>query len=123
MFLLHMAISDVPSDRLPEMMQILLGDLVETIQPVLEWLSWLLGGIFGLYLLYFLIRLYFDRRRTALLKEVHEDVEFLKDHSLTGDELSKLRTILNTHPIITRKKKRKTSAKKKKKNVKKRKKK
>ncbi len=95
-----MAQGDVPSDQLPEMMQLMLGDFWNTLQPIFEWLSLLLGGLFGLYLLYFLIKLYFDRKRIQLLKEVHIDVEFLKEHSLSIDELSKLRTILNTHPSV-----------------------
>ncbi len=113
-----MALGDVPSDKLPEMMQLLLGDFWNTLQPIFEWLSWLLGGIFGLYVLYFLIRLYFDRKRIKLLKEVRKDVEFLKEHSLNVDELSKLRVILNGYSNEKRKdkvgsnKKKKSSKKK-----------
>ena len=109
-----MALGDVPTDQLPEMMELLLGDFVETLTPIFEWLSWLLGGIFGLYLLYFLIRLYFDRKRIQILKEVRGDVEFLKEHSLSVDELSKLRTILNSHPSVQKKKIAKKSGSKKK---------
>ena len=95
-----MAISDVPTDKLPEIMQIFFDDALQTIAPVLEWLSWLLGGLFGLYAVYFLIRLYFDRKRIVILKQVRGDVEFLKEHSLNGDELSKLRVILNSYPGV-----------------------
>ena len=109
-----MASKDVPTDLLPQAMQLLFEDLVSTVAPVLEWLSWLLGGIFGLYLLYFLIKLYFDRKRIKILQEVQGDVEFLKEHSLSRDELSKLRVILDEHPSVKKKDKRKASLKKKK---------
>ena len=103
-FFFYMALGDVPTDQLPEMMELLLGDFWTTLAPVVEWLSWLLGGFFGLYLLYFLIKLYFDRKRIQILKEVRKDVEFLKEHSLNVDELSKLRVIINGYSSVQKKK-------------------
>lgn len=112
-----MDLGNVPTDKLPEVMQVFFDQVIDTVGPVLEWLSWLLGGIFGLYLLYFLLRLYFDRRRVVLLKEVRGDVEFLKEHSLSSEELSKLRTILNEHPSVKKANGKKKVARKKKSKV------
>ncbi len=89
-----MALSDIPSDNLPAAVQLLLEEFVEKVAPILEWLSWLLGGIFGLYLILVLVRLYFERKKVKMLKELHGDVEFLKSRSLSEPELERLRVIL-----------------------------
>ena len=95
-----MAISDIPANTLPEPLQLALQEIIGTVGPVLEWLSWLLGGLFGLYVVYFLIRLYLDYKRINVLKRVEKDVKFLKQRSLSEEELEQLRVILSTKKLV-----------------------
>jgi hypothetical protein len=107
-----MAVTDIPANDLPEPLQLILKELLGTIAPALEWLSWLVGGLFGLYVIYFLIKLYLDRRRIKILKNVQSDVEYLKEHSLSEKELGQLRVILKKKGNLKRdSKKRKVSKK------------
>ena len=94
-----MSINQVPTDKLPEVVKLMIEEIMLKVAPVIEWLSWLVGGLFGLYLIYFLFRLYLARRKVRILKEVRDDVEFLKEHSLSSDELSKLRQIIEEYPV------------------------
>ena len=100
-----MAISDIPANTLPEPLQLALQEIIGTVGPVLEWLSWLLGGLFGLYVVYFLIRSYLDYKRINVLKRVEKDVKFLKQRSLSEEELEQLRVILSTKVGVAKKKK------------------
>lgn len=54
--------------------------LQETIQPLINIAKYILGGIFGLYLLLVLVRIYYERKKVKLLKDIRFDLDHLNQH-------------------------------------------
>ncbi len=68
-----MAIEGLPVDEA-------LQPLLTAIQPFLSKLSLLLGGVFGVYVLYILVKMYYERKKVALLKDIRYNSEQLNTH-------------------------------------------
>lgn len=58
----------------------MLTPLIETVKPLLGIISAIVGGLFGLYLIYIIMRLYYERKRTVLLRDIRFDLEYLNQH-------------------------------------------
>lgn len=54
--------------------------LMEVIQPAMGTISKIVGGLFGLYLIFIIARLYYERRKVKLLKNINYDLDFLNQH-------------------------------------------
>ena len=80
---------DVGSGQVPPGMTEMFGPLVDIIAPILSTLSWVMGGVFGLYLILLLVRTYYEHKRVKILKEIRDDVKFLREQS-SFDNASKL---------------------------------
>ena len=83
---------DVGSGQVPPGMTEMFGPLVKIIAPILSTVSWVLGGVFGLYLLLLIVRTYYEHKRVKILKEIRNDVRFLREQA-SFDNASKLISI------------------------------
>lgn len=72
----------------PELLQIL-QPLMDVVEPILSTLSWMIGGIFGIYLLWLVTKIYFDNKRVKLLKEIRDDIKFLREQAESKQNKSK----------------------------------
>ncbi len=54
--------------------------LQEAIQPLINIAKYILGGIFGLYFLLIIIRIYYERKKVNLLKDLRFDLDHLNKH-------------------------------------------
>lgn len=54
--------------------------LIEALKPVIGTLSAVVGGLFGLYLIFILVRLYYERKKVKLLKNINYDLDYLNQH-------------------------------------------
>ena len=57
-----------------------LQGLIELVRPVFIKFSVLVGGIFGLYFLLLLVRVYYERKKVKLLKDIRYDLDKLNMH-------------------------------------------
>lgn len=57
-----------------------LQPLVNIIQPLLAKVNLLVGGIFGLYFFLILIRIYYERKKVHILKDIRYDLDYLNEH-------------------------------------------
>ena len=64
----------------PELLQ-LLQPLMDVVGPIISTLSWMLGGIFGIYMLWLIIKIYYDHKRIKILKEIRNDIKFLREQA------------------------------------------
>jgi len=62
-------------DLLPQ-----LQPLINTIQPFISKLYILVGGLFGLYLILIIARVYYERKKVHLLKDIRYDLDRLNMH-------------------------------------------
>ena len=58
----------------------LLQPLIEAIRPIMGTVSAVVGGIFGLYLIFIIARLYYERRKVRLLRNINYDLDYLNQH-------------------------------------------
>ncbi|MBI4151423.1 hypothetical protein HY496_00505 [Candidatus Woesearchaeota archaeon] len=62
----------------------LLADLTQplqtTIQPLIDLAKYIIGGFFGLYLLLVILRVYYERKKVNLLKDIRYDLDHLNKH-------------------------------------------
>ena len=58
-----------------------LQPLMDVVGPVISTLSWMIGGIFGIYVLWLLIKIYYDHKRIKILKEIRNDIKFLREQA------------------------------------------
>ena len=54
--------------------------IVNAIQPLLGKLSIIVGGIFGLYIILIFIRIYYERKKVRILKDIVYDLDQLNIH-------------------------------------------
>ncbi|MBT4936018.1 hypothetical protein HOL21_00035 [Candidatus Woesearchaeota archaeon] len=54
-----------------------LQPLVDTIQPFFGKLSVLVGGLFGLYIILILVRIYYERKKVKILRDIRYDMDHL----------------------------------------------
>ncbi|MBI4152547.1 hypothetical protein HY495_02445 [Candidatus Woesearchaeota archaeon] len=54
--------------------------LQNVIQPLVNAAKYILGGIFGLYVFLVLIRIYYERKKVKLLKDIRFDLDHLNKH-------------------------------------------
>ena len=59
---------------------IIIDPLIGTFQPIFQKMSLIVGGIFGLYLILILVRVYYERKKVKILKNIHSDLEKLTVH-------------------------------------------
>jgi hypothetical protein len=52
-----------------------LSPLLDTLQPIITTLRWVLGGVFGIYLILIIVRIYYERKKVAILKDIRYDLE------------------------------------------------
>lgn len=55
-----------------------LQPIIDIIGPFLSIASWLLGGVFGVYLILLLVKIYYEHKRTKILKQIHSDIKDIK---------------------------------------------
>ena len=48
--------------------------------PLLEPLKFLVGGIFGLYVILVVVRVYYERKKVKILKDIRFDLDQLNNH-------------------------------------------
>ncbi|PIN76734.1 hypothetical protein COV17_01360 [Candidatus Woesearchaeota archaeon CG10_big_fil_rev_8_21_14_0_10_36_11] len=61
-----------------------LQPLADTIQPFFGKLSVIVGGLFGLYIILIFVRIYYERKKVKLLRDIRYDLDHLnKYHSIT----------------------------------------
>ena len=66
----------IPSSVIEELTQ----PLQESFQPLIDIAKYILGGIFGLYFLLLLTRIYYERKKVNLLKDIRFDLDHLNKH-------------------------------------------
>jgi len=54
--------------------------LMEVIKPAIGTVSAIVGGLFGLYLIFIIARLYYERRKVKLLRNINYDLDYLNQH-------------------------------------------
>lgn len=54
--------------------------LIEYTSPIFKKISLLVGGIFGLYLILIITRIYYERKKVRLLKDIRYDLDNLNMH-------------------------------------------
>jgi len=54
--------------------------LVDTIAPIVGWVSAIVGGLFGLYLIMVILRSYYEHKRYNVLKDIRYDLDYLNQH-------------------------------------------
>lgn len=54
--------------------------VIEVIKPAVGTLSAVVGGLFGLYFIFIVVRLYYERRKLKLLKNINYDLDYLNQH-------------------------------------------
>lgn len=54
--------------------------LIEVIKPAMGTLSAIVGGLFGLYFIFIVVRLYYERRKVRLLRNINYDLDYLNQH-------------------------------------------
>ncbi|MBR9682932.1 hypothetical protein GOV03_00120, partial [Candidatus Woesearchaeota archaeon] len=54
--------------------------LMEVIQPAVGTISAIVGGLFGLYLIFIVARLYYERKKVKLLRNINYDLDYLNQH-------------------------------------------
>lgn len=54
--------------------------LMEVIKPAIGIASAVVGGLFGLYLIFILARLYYERKKVKLMKDIRYDLDYLNQH-------------------------------------------
>ena len=57
-----------------------LQPLADLIQPIFLKASFVFGGIFGLYVVLILVRIYYERKKTKILKDIRYDLDHLNLH-------------------------------------------
>lgn len=75
----QLAAEQFASQTPPEALS-LFQPIIDTIKPIIGIASAVLGGLFGLYLIFVLSRLYFERRKVRLLKDIRYDLDYLNQH-------------------------------------------
>lgn len=105
------------NQSLQQSSQALLNPLIETIKPLLGIISAIVGGLFGLYLIYIVMRLYYERKRTVLLRDIRFDLEYLNQHlnlPYSQEKISKKIIHLEDYNKLRKEKEHRNSEKKKK---------
>lgn len=74
------ALSDFAGQQVPAVANELLGPIIEAIKPVMGTVSAIVGGLFGLYLIFILFRLYYERKKVTLLKNIRYDLDYLNQN-------------------------------------------
>ncbi len=74
------AVADFAGQQVPEVVNDFIGPLIETIKPVMGTVSAIVGGLFGLYLIFILFRLYYERKKVNLLKNICYDLDYLNQN-------------------------------------------
>jgi hypothetical protein len=54
--------------------------IMEIIKPAIGTVSAIVGGLFGLYLIFVIVRLYYERRKIKLLRNINYDLDYLNQH-------------------------------------------
>ena len=72
--------SELAAQIPPTEMVDLFQPLIETIKPIVGFISAVVGGIFGLYLIFIIARLYYERKKVRLLKNINYDLDYLNQH-------------------------------------------
>lgn len=65
-------VTDIPLEALQA--------LIDSVRPFFLKLSVVVGGIFGLYLVLILVRVYYERKKVKLLKDIRFDLDQLNIH-------------------------------------------
>lgn len=66
----------IPSSVIEELTQ----PLQESFQPLIDIAKYIVGGLFGLYFLLLLTRIYYERKKVNLLKDIRFDLDHLNKH-------------------------------------------
>lgn len=56
------------------------NSLTDVFQPIFQKISLIAGGIVGLYFILILVRVYYERKKVKILKNIHSDLEKLTVH-------------------------------------------
>ena len=56
------------------------GQIESTLQPYITVVEYIIGGIFGLYFLLLLTRIYYERKKVNLLKDIRFDLDQLNQY-------------------------------------------
>lgn len=73
------AIEELANQAVPEIAT-LFQPLIDTIKPIIGFVSAIVGGLFGLYLIFIIARLYYERKKVRLLKNINYDLDYLNQH-------------------------------------------
>lgn len=80
---------DIPPDQFqnqfegqipPSVIEELTQPLQESFQPLIDLAKYIVGGLFGLYFLLLLTRIYYERKKVNLLKDIRFDLDHLNKH-------------------------------------------
>lgn len=76
----QLAAEQFAAQKPAEVVSGLFQPLIDIIKPAMGTVSTILGGIFGLYLIFVVARLYFEKRKVRLLKNINYDLDYLNQH-------------------------------------------
>jgi len=76
----QLAVQQFANQTIPFGTEQLFNPLIEAIKPIMGTVSALVGGLFGLYLIFIVARLYYERKKVNLLKDIKYDLEYLNQH-------------------------------------------
>jgi phosphate/sulfate permease len=73
------AIEELANQAIPEIVNVF-QPLIDTIKPIMGFVSAVVGGLFGLYLIFIISRLYYERKKVKLLKNINYNLDYLNQH-------------------------------------------
>ncbi len=73
------AIEELANQAVPEIATVF-QPLIDTIKPIMGFVSAIVGGLFGLYLIFIISRLYYEKKKVRLLKNINYDLDYLNQH-------------------------------------------
>lgn len=64
----------------------MLQPIADLLGPVVSTLSWVMGGFIGVYMLYLGITIYQNHHKNRILKEIRDDVCYLRQQTEIADK-------------------------------------
>jgi len=93
--------------------------ITEIVSPAMGTISAIVGGLFGLYLIFIVVRLYYERKKVRLLRNINYDLDYLNQHfklpySMEKETPNKIMSLEKLQRIVAEKEQRKKEKLKKK---------